>query len=67
MSRIKFAEQHYEAAAKMLREMADILEQRPDDVVAINHTITTDNIALVGGPSDYTFTVSIETRNMRRK
>lgn len=66
MSRIKFAEQHYEAAAKMLREMANILEQHPEDVVQMDQNVTTDYLPLNGEPTNRTFTVSIETRNFRR-
>lgn len=64
---VNATEAHYKAAAKMLREMANILEQQPEDVVAINHTVTTDYIPFGGEPSDRIFTVSIETRNFRRK
>lgn len=59
----------YKAVAGMLREMADILERHPEDVVSMDYNITTDYVTLIhgSGPLDKTFNVTIQTRNIRKE
>lgn len=66
MAQRSFAAEHFKVAAKALREMADILEQHPEDVVSMEQNITTDHMVLHGEPTGRTFSVVIETRYLKR-
>lgn len=63
----RFDEQIFKDAAAMLRGMADILEQQPEEVTSLNYTMHTDNFLLGGTPFEREYHVVIRTRPKREQ
>lgn len=59
--------QFFRDAAAMLRGMADVLEQEPEEVTGINYNMSTSNYLLGGVPFEREYHVIIRTRPKREE
>lgn len=62
-----FNEQAFKGAAAMLRAIADILEQQPEEVASLNYTMSTNTFRLGGIPFEREYHVIIRTHLKREQ
>lgn len=61
MPRRRFDEQVFKDVATLLRSMADILEQHPEEVTSLDYTMNTTSVFLRGTPFEREYNVRIQT------